>query len=574
MNLPKKESLISLAEQSPQNKGTSLNPNAAEFVPFTLNSSNSLTSGDPDAKGKLPASGAQGKQVLDRLESSVSINCDEEAHQYWHQQLPDDLTPDFRVMGGEDLDGTLSLSLAGLSLLDVSELNNHIPTSGSSYMSNEHMKTAHHASHALSTDKMRYPPSSFGLDPSSANFLHWGTKSWNKPVCVSDPFMGTSGERTPLEENRMRGNMFVADSFVLQNNEINPLDYLTLQFPGFAAQSLADVYFANDCDLQMTIEILSQLELQVDGDFNRDIDSKTSSAPNLSSSDFPSLLASNNKSSLSKYSGDEVPQSAGPYISDKKSMMPLKTTSFLTRGPVDFASAVRKLASHDSGVWKHDGNMLADCSIGSTRTPQISARSNDIGPSQGIYADKLQWRRSSGDAPGWLETGEAVANLYSELREEARDHARLRNAFFEQARQAYIIGNKALAKELSAKGHLHNDQMKAAHSKAQESIYRHRNPISPEVRGNYRVTERLIDLHGLHVSEAIHVLKHELGGLRSVARSAEQRLQVYICVGTGHHTKGSRTPARLPVAVQRYLLEEEGLQYFEPQPGLLRVEIC
>ena len=81
----------------------------------------------------------------------------------------------------------------------------------------------------------------------------------------------------------------------------------------------------------------------------------------------------------------------------------------------------------------------------------------------------------------------------------------------------------------------------------------------------------MIDLHGLHVSEALHVLRQELNALRNAARLADQRLYVYICVGTGHHTRGSRTPARLPIAVQRYLLEEEGLEYSEPQPGLLRV---
>ncbi|MBA0806860.1 hypothetical protein Gohar_022705 [Gossypium harknessii] len=117
---------------------------------------------------------------------------------------------------------------------------------------------------------------------------------------------------------------------------------------------------------------------------------------------------------------------------------------------------------------------------------------------------------------------------------------------------------------------MHNMHMKAAHGKAQESIYHQRNPVPLE---NFRGQERMIDLHGLHVSEALHMLKHELSVLRSTARAADQRLQVYICVGTGHHTRGSRTPARLPVAVQRYLLEEEGLDYTEPQPGLLRVVI-
>jgi D-serine deaminase-like pyridoxal phosphate-dependent protein len=93
------------------------------------------------------------------------------------------------------------------------------------------------------------------------------------------------------------------------------------------------------------------------------------------------------------------------------------------------------------------------------------------------------------------------------------------------------------------------------------------------MQGTGRGHEQMIDLHGLHVTEAIHVLKHELSVLRSTAQAADQRLQVYICVGTGHHTRGSRTPARHPVAVQRYLLEEEGLDYTEPHPGLLRVVI-
>jgi hypothetical protein len=37
--------------------------------------------------------------------------------------------------------------------------------------------------------------------------------------------------------------------------------------------------------------------------------------------------------------------------------------------------------------------------------------------------------------------------------------------------QAYLLGNKALAKELSAKRQWHNEQMKVAHSKANETIF-------------------------------------------------------------------------------------------------------
>ena len=44
-----------------------------------------------------------------------------------------------------------------------------------------------------------------------------------------------------------------------------------------------------------------------------------------------------------------------------------------------------------------------------------------------------------------------------------------------QATQAYLVGNKALAKELGAKGRHHSDQMKAAHASASESIFQQRN---------------------------------------------------------------------------------------------------
>ncbi|KAG9154050.1 hypothetical protein Leryth_000555 [Lithospermum erythrorhizon] len=142
-----------------------------------------------------------------------------------------------------------------------------------------------------------------------------------------------------------------------------------------------------------------------------------------------------------------------------------------------------------------------------------------------------------------------------------------------QARQAYLIGNKALAKELTMKGQLHNMHMKAAHEKAQESIFRQRNLGSPDMQSNRRGNERIIDLHGLHVNEAIDVLKSELAVLRNAAWLADQHLQVYICVGTGHHSRGSHNAVRLPIAVQRYLLVEECLDYSEPQPGLLRVVV-
>ena len=57
----------------------------------------------------------------------------------------------------------------------------------------------------------------------------------------------------------------------------------------------------------------------------------------------------------------------------------------------------------------------------------------------------------------------------------------------------------------------------------------------------------MLDLHGLHVAEALSILQRELPGCRS-----RGSLLVHVLVGTGHHTKGVRTPARLPSAVASF----------------------
>ncbi|XVE97779.1 hypothetical protein REPUB_Repub03eG0048200 [Reevesia pubescens] len=578
MSLSKKGTQISDRKLNTPRKAAALNPNAAEFVPFSLRSpSSSGSTSAAVATARFATSGTIGKSVLDRSESSVSNNSDEEAHQFWRHQLPDDITPDFKVINEDESQGigSGSLSLAGLSLHDGSEASRFPTSAGGGYVFGDQQELLRHYGNGNNfSEKLRYPASSYGEDPTSPSFLHLPAKPWDKQIVNSDQLLGNGREGQPHNGNSRHGivNDMLGEHPIMDDTEMNPVDFLASQFSGFAAESLAEVYFASGCDLNLTIEMLTQLELQVDGGFNQTPNSKTLSAPNLSALDFPALTVSDGQSGPPKYAGDDLQHSANPYRSpDKDNLLMFKSSSSVpSRGAIDFASAVRKMASQDSGIWKYDRNGSADSTVGSSRSSHGSANTYSAAPGRGVYANRLQTRGSARPAPVWLETGDAVANLYSELREEARDHARLSNAYFEQAHQAFLIGNKALARELSVKGQLHNMHMKAAHGTAQESIYRQRNPVPAE---NVRGQERMIDLHGLHVSEAIHMLKHELSVLRSTARAADQLLQVYICVGTGHHTRGSRTPARLPVAVQRYLLVEESLDYTEPQPGLLRVVI-
>ncbi|CAK9162619.1 unnamed protein product [Ilex paraguariensis] len=478
MSLSNKESFTNDKKLTATGKTTSLNPNAAEFIPFALRLP---SAGTTDAGSTFPASGTStlGKLALDRSESSVSNSSDDEAHQYWRRQLPDDITPDFNVMGENDSQETNSIPFSRLSLTDVNETSRYSASTGSSFMLKEQQELSPHQINGNSfSEKMRYSVSSYCEAPSSAGFHHLSTKPWDKQIVNNDQLHMSVREGSPYNGTSRQGflNDMLNEQAMVESIDMNPLEFLASQFPGFAAESLAEVYFANKGDLNLTIEMLTQLELQVDGGLNQNLNSKALSTPNLSALDFPALPLADGQSSVQKFAMDDLQQNISPFRSSEKDNMLLfkSSSSIPSRSAVDFASAVRKMASHDSDIWKSDTNRSANVSVASSRSSHILASSYNGVQGRGIYGERLQSRSSARAAPVWLETGEAVANIYSEKREEARDHARLRNAYFEQARQAYLIGNKALAKELSVKGQLHNMQMKAAHGKAQESIYRQR----------------------------------------------------------------------------------------------------
>jgi DNA-nicking Smr family endonuclease len=153
--------------------------------------------------------------------------------------------------------------------------------------------------------------------------------------------------------------------------------------------------------------------------------------------------------------------------------------------------------------------------------------------------------------------------MFAEAREEARDLMRLRNACFQQATAAFVAGNGALAKRLAAEGRRHAAAMFAAHDSAASAIYNSRNAEASD-------GTPLLDLHGLHVAEALQQLRRRLPVLRAQHGSGTA---VHVLVGTGHHTVGSKTPSRLPSAVATLLRDELKLRCREPQAGLLEVTL-
>ncbi|KAF2071338.1 hypothetical protein CYY_007336 [Polysphondylium violaceum] len=139
----------------------------------------------------------------------------------------------------------------------------------------------------------------------------------------------------------------------------------------------------------------------------------------------------------------------------------------------------------------------------------------------------------------WVETGVDISILYETHREEAIREGRERNKCFSLATNAYLNHDSASAKAFSQKGREHDEKMKELNQKAMDLIFYERNQ-------NYiKEGKNVIDLHGLHVLEAIEILQDYL-----------VKLPLYVIVGTGHHTGQSGSQAaRLPKKIKEYLSE-------------------
>lgn len=141
---------------------------------------------------------------------------------------------------------------------------------------------------------------------------------------------------------------------------------------------------------------------------------KTLSAPDLSSMDFPALTPTDGHHGHSKYAGeDDFQQSGNPFrSSDKDNILLFNSSSSIpSRGSIDYASAVRKLATQDSVGWKYERNGSADAALGSSRPSHLVNSTYNSGHGRTIYSDRSQTRGSTRTAPVWLETGDAVGNV-------------------------------------------------------------------------------------------------------------------------------------------------------------------
>lgn len=558
---------------------TTLNPNAAEFVPSTLRASSS-SSNIPDVIKPKPARDSR-KAILHGSDFATSCASDNES-QYQQFQLPDDITPDFGLLEVNAFLSAESISSEGSSAFDYTSTSKPFVTE--TIMENKQGNcVSFHRTQEISPHEMSpgyaNGHSKFALAQNGEEIFSGGVESLSSSRAWEHHSFAQDRQMVQIRNGQHSSAVCDIGFFgellkqpFADEKETDPMNLLALEFPGFAAENLADIFHANGNDLNMTIEMLTQLQLQNNFGPPAHATSQSSSAPDISMMNFSDHEITK---MVSCYTGKEVQQTMSvPRTREQKdSFFSRPKVSADSRTGTDFAAVVRK-GSHHSGQCLYERTGSIDLDWG-TNSSQFSTSSfaEDARMSSGdrIHAYDTAWHTHQLPPRMWIDAGKSRADTYSELRE-AQDHAQIWNTYFEKASPVYLIGNKAISKEFSARGQGHNGQMKAVHDRTGKELFFQRNLVTALPNHSQEQTQ-FIDLHELHESEAIRVLKHELAVLRNIARSRYQQQKVLICIGGGHHAKGSRTPARLPMAVERYLVEDERLDYSEPQPGMLLVVV-
>ncbi|NXB35737.1 N4BP2 protein, partial [Eulacestoma nigropectus] len=149
---------------------------------------------------------------------------------------------------------------------------------------------------------------------------------------------------------------------------------------------------------------------------------------------------------------------------------------------------------------------------------------------------------------------------YDDLRAEAFCHQQKRQECLKKAGEAYRMGMKPVAAFYAHQGRLHEQKMKEANHAAAVQIFERVNTSL--------LPMNVLDLHGLHVDEAVNQLSRVLQEKSEEYQQAGGKPYLSVITGRGSHSQGG--VARIRPAAIRYLTSHN-FRFTEIKPGFLKV---
>ncbi|XP_065188457.1 uncharacterized protein LOC135819217 [Sycon ciliatum] len=186
--------------------------------------------------------------------------------------------------------------------------------------------------------------------------------------------------------------------------------------------------------------------------------------------------------------------------------------------------------------------------------PSVSDSSIRSAPSSILKATK---HSEGDDGPGQVQSLENPE--YQDYRAEAQLHRDQYNECIRKSKEAYSRRQGALAQHYSQQSRGHYARYQEANQRAAQMIFHSKNPL--------KSADDQIDLHGLHVNEAVDLLDDIL---TTQEEAGTGRKYILVVTGRGAHSVGNRPKVR--PAVERYLASHH-YRFEHVNPGLIKVHL-
>ncbi|XP_053560013.1 NEDD4-binding protein 2 [Bombina bombina] len=151
---------------------------------------------------------------------------------------------------------------------------------------------------------------------------------------------------------------------------------------------------------------------------------------------------------------------------------------------------------------------------------------------------------------------------YDDFRAEAFLYRKKQQESFRKAEEAYNRGMKQVATYYAQQGYLYGQKMKEENHRAALKIFQRAN--------EFLLPENILDLHGLHVDEAMKHFRKVLQDKREEYRKNGGKSHLSVITGRGNHSQGG--VARIKPAVIDYLKNHD-FRFSEIRPGVLRITL-